>query len=356
MNGKIRVGVIGVGNCTSALVQGVTEYGEERHSLGLMHEKLGGYSIKDIQFVTAFDVTDPKVGKDLSEAIFAEPNNTWRFADVPFLGVPVSRGMTLDGMGPQLQEALTKAPGPSVDVVQTLRATDTKILINFLPVGSEDATRFYAEAALQAGCAFINCMPVFIASDKTGYWPRRFKDAGLPVIGDDVKSQLGATILHRALARLFEDRGLQLDKTYQLNFGGNTDFLNMLDIDRLQSKKISKTQSVQSQLETSLPERDIHVGPSDYVPWLDDQKLAYIRLEGSNFGGAPVSVEVKLEVWDSPNSAGVVIDAIRYAQVALDRGITGSVDAPSSWLMKSPPTQMTDSEALIACEEFITGT
>lgn len=355
MTKPIRVGIIGVGNCASSLVQGVHYYGHQGPAHpGLMHRELGGYRIKDIEFTSAFDVAGPKVGKDLSEAIFAEPNNTIRFVEeVPYLDVPVSRGMTLDGFGPQLEAFVEKAPGPSVDVVKTLKDTNTQVLINFLPVGSEDATRFYAEAALQAGCAFINCMPVFIASDETGYWPTRFMDAGLPIIGDDVKSQLGATILHRTLARLFEERGLVLDKTYQLNFGGNTDFLNMLDRDRLESKKISKTQSVQSQLQYGLNPEDIHVGPSDHVPWLDDRKWAYIRMEGRNFGDAPINVEIKLEVWDSPNSAGVVIEAIRYVAIALERGISGPLNAPSAWLMKSPPTQMTDPEALTACDEWV---
>lgn len=356
MTKPIRVGIVGVGNCASALVQGVYRYTDGLDgTIGMMQPSLGGYEPADIEFSAAFDVTSPKVGKDLSEAILAHPNNTWQFQDVPYLDLEVSRGMTLDGLGPQLSAVLEKAPGPSVDVVRTLQETETQVLVNFLPVGSEDATRFYTEAALQAGCAFVNCMPVFIASDKTGYWPNRFVDAGLPVIGDDVKSQLGATILHRVIAKLFEDRGLKIDRTYQLNFGGNTDFLNMLDRDRLVSKKISKTGSVQSQLHEALGDADIHVGPSDHVPWLDDRKWAYIRLEGENFGEAPVSLELKLEVWDSPNSAGVVIDAIRYARIALDRSMSGPILPPSAWLMKTPPAQMSDEQARVACEAFVLG-
>lgn len=354
---RIKVAIIGVGNCASALVQGVSLYGDGSVECtdGLMHGVLGGYHPRDIEFVAAFDIDADKVGKTLDKAIFSGPNNTLRFFDVKKSETVVSRGMTHDGIGKYLTEKVKKAVGASCDVARVLKDSGAQVVVNYLPVGSEEATKWYVEQTLDAGCAFVNCMPVFIASDSTGYWPRRFESKGLPIIGDDIKSQVGATIVHRVLTRLFEDRGVKLDKTYQLNFGGNTDFLNMLERERLSSKKISKTQSVQSQLETKLPEDKIHVGPSDYVPWLEDRKWCHIRMEGRGFGNAPINIELKLEVWDSPNSAGVVIDAIRCAKLALDRKLKGPVIAPSSYFMKSPPVQMTDDQACVAVERFIEG-
>jgi myo-inositol-1-phosphate synthase len=350
----IKVAIIGVGNCASSLVQGVTYYKdapEDRRVPGLMHVNLGGYHVRDIQFTAAFDIDVNKVGKDLGEAIFAEPNNTYEFTEVPFLNVPVYRGMTHDGLGKYLSQVITKAPGETADIVRILKETGTEVVISYLPVGSEMATKWYVEQILDAGCAFINCIPVFIA--KESYWQRRFQERGLPVIGDDIKSQVGATITHRMLARLFEDRGVRLDRTYQLNFGGNTDFMNMLERERLESKKISKTNAVTSQLGFEMPANDVHVGPSDYVPWLNDRKWAYIRMEGTTFGDVPLNIEVKLEVWDSPNSAGVVIDAIRCAKLALNHKIGGALTAPSAYFMKSPPQQFTDDEARRMLEDYI---
>jgi myo-inositol-1-phosphate synthase len=320
---------------------------------GLMHVELGGYHVRDIEFSAAFDINATKVGRDLSEAIFAEPNNTIRFAEVPPLGVPVHRGMTHDGIGKYLKEVVKKAPGPTDDIVGILQETHTDVVVSYLPVGSEMATKWYVEQILEAGCAFVNCIPVFIASEK--YWQRRFEERGLPLIGDDVKSQVGATIVHRTLASLFGERGVRLDRTYQLNFGGNTDFQNMLERERLESKKISKTRAVTSQLDIPLADGEIHVGPSDFVPWLTDRKWAYIRMEGTTFGGVPLNLELKLEVWDSPNSAGVVIDAVRCAKLGLDRGLAGPLVAPSSYFMKSPPQQFTDQEARERTLRFING-
>ena len=350
----IKVAIIGVGNCASSLVQGVTYYRdapEDQRVPGLMHVNLGGYHVRDIEFTAAFDIDINKVGKDLSEAIFAAPNNTYKFADVPFLNVPVHRGMTHDGLGKYLSQVITKAPGQTADIVRILKETGTEVVISYLPVGSEMATKWYVEQVLDAGCAFINCIPVFIAREP--YWQKRFQEKGLPIIGDDIKSQVGATITHRIMARLFEDRGVRLDRTYQLNFGGNTDFLNMLERERLESKKISKTNAVTSQLGFDLPANDVHVGPSDYVPWLNDRKWAYIRMEGTTFGDVPLNVELKLEVWDSPNSAGVVIDAIRCAKLALNHKIGGALTAPSAYFMKSPPQQYTDDEARRMTEDYI---
>jgi myo-inositol-1-phosphate synthase len=356
--GRINVAIIGVGNCASSLVQGVAKYSNLTNNddvPGIMHPVLGEYGIGDINFVAAFDVDATKVGLDLSEAIFAKPNNTVKFQDVSNLGVTVQRGMTHDGIGKYMSEIITKAPGPTDDVAKILREREVDVVINYLPVGSEEATRWYMEQVLQAGCGLVNCIPVFIASGAGNYWQRRFKDAGAPIIGDDIKSQVGATIVHRVLTRLFMDRGVHLENTYQLNFGGNSDFYNMLERERLYSKKISKTGSVTSQLEYDLPQDNIHVGPSDYVPWLNDRKWAYIRLEGKSFGDVPLNVELKLEVWDSPNSAGVVIDAIRCAKIAKDRGLSGPVLGPSAYFMKSPPVQYTDDEARKKVEEFIQG-
>lgn len=355
-NGKVRVAIIGVGNCTSALVQGVEFYKnaqEDEFVPGLMHNTLGGYHIRDVEFTAAFDVVDTKVGKDLSEAIFAFPNNTIKFAEVPHMGIPVSRGMTHDGLGKYLLEIVKKAPGPTADLIGILKDTKTDVVVNFLPVGSEMATKWYVEQVIEAGCAFVNAIPVFIASSE--YWSPRFKDAGLPIIGDDVKSQVGATIMHRVLTSLFVDRGVQLDHTYQLNFGGNTDFLNMLERERLESKKISKTNAVTSMLPYDLPKEDVHVGPSDYVPWLTDRKWCHVRMEGTTFGNVPLNLETKLEVWDSPNSAGVIIDAVRCAKIALDRGISGPLIGPSSYLMKTPPKQFRDDIAREMTEAFIRG-
>lgn len=356
MSKKIRVAIIGVGNCASSLVQGVHYYRNARDGddiPGLMHVNLGGYHIGDIEFSAAFDIADTKVDRDLAEAIFAEPNNTYHFADVPKLGVPVSRGMTHDGIGKYLSTVIRKSKRDTDDIVGILRDTKTDVVVNFLPVGSEMATKWYVEQVLDAGCAFINCIPVFIASQE--YWRRRFEEKGLPIIGDDIKSQVGATITHRVLTTLFKERGVRLDRTYQLNFGGNTDFLNMLERERLESKKISKTNAVTSQLGYELPAEQVHVGPSDYVPWLGDRKWCYIRMEGTTFGDVPLNLELKLEVWDSPNSAGVVIDAIRCAKLALDRGIAGALYGPSSYFMKTPPRQFTDYEAHDLTERFIRG-
>ena len=353
---KIKVALIGVGNCASSLVQGIQYYRDakgEDSVPGLMHVNLGDYHISDVEFVAAFDVDKNKVGKDLSEAIFTEPNNTYKFSDVPNLGVTVSRGMTHDGLGKYLSEIITKAPNATSDIVRILKETETDVVVSYLPVGSEEATKWYVEQVLQAGCALINCIPVFIARED--YWQQRFQEQGLPIIGDDIKSQVGATILHRILTRLFADRGVLLDRTYQLNFGGNTDFLNMLERERLVSKKISKTNAVTSQLDKPLPEGNIHIGPSDHVPWLQDRKWCYVRMEGTGFGEVPLSIEAKLEVWDSPNSAGVVIDAIRCCKLALDRGISGALTGPSAYFMKSPPHQFTDERAHTMTEEFITG-
>ncbi len=356
MKNKIRVGIIGVGNCASSLVQGVEFYrdaSEDDLVPGLMHVDLGGYHVRDIEFSAAFDINTTKVGRDLGEAIFAEPNNTIKFSDVPKLGVKVHRGMTHDGLGKYLKKVIKKSPASTDDIIGILKKTKTDVVISYLPVGSEMATKWYVEQILEAGCGFINCVPVFIASQP--YWQRRFEERGLPIIGDDIKSQVGATIAHRVLTNLFRDRGVRLDRTYQLNFGGNTDFLNMLERDRLESKKISKTQAVTSQMSHALPANDVHVGPSDYVPWLTDRKWCYIRMEGTTFGNVPINCEMKMEVWDSPNSAGVVMDAIRCAKLALDRKLSGSLVAPSSYFMKSPPVQFTDDEARIKVEEFIRG-
>ena len=351
---KVRVAIIGVGNCASSLVQGVEYYKDANPDdfvPGLMHVDLGGYHISDIEFTAAFDVTTDKVGKDLSEAIWAGQNNTIKFADVPHMGVPVHRGMTHDGLGKYLSEVVEKAPGETDDVVGILKATNTDVVINYLPVGSEEAAKWYTEQILAAGCAMVNCMPVFIASQN--YWQRRFEEAGVPIIGDDIKSQVGATITHRVLMSIFRDRGVKVDRTFQLNFGGNSDFMNMLERDRLESKKISKTNAVTSTLPYELGDKNVHVGPSDYVPWLEDRKWAYIRLEGTAFGDVPLNAELKVEVWDSPNSAGVVIDAVRLAKLALNNGVSGALGAPSSYLMKSPPVQHPDDEARDATEQFI---
>jgi myo-inositol-1-phosphate synthase len=353
---KIRVGIVGVGNCASSLVQGVEYYSKARvdeRVPGLMHVALGPYHVGDVEFSCAFDVDSSKVGLDLADAIWAEPNNTTRFSDVPTLDVEVQRGPTLDGLGKFYRDEITESDVRPVDVGEVLRRTKTDVLVNYLPVGSEEAARFYAEQALASGVALINCMPVFIASD--GTWARRFEAAGVPIVGDDIKSQLGATISHRVLSKLFEDRGVIIDHTYQLNFGGNMDFKNMLERERLMSKKISKTQSVTSQISGGIDAEDIHIGPSDHVPWLKDRKWAYIRIEGREFGDVPVSMELKLEVWDSPNSAGVVIDAVRCAKLALDRGIGGPLRGPSAYFMKSPPKQYADSAARDLVEAFIAG-
>ncbi len=356
MKQTIRVALVGVGNCASSLVQGVEYYRntyDDGAVPGLMHLTLGGYHISDITFVAAFDVAATKVGHDLADAIYAQPNNTYRFANVPRTGIRVRRGPTLDGLSGYVTDVVEESEAEAVDVVQVLRESGAEVLVSYLPVGSEAATRWYAEAALAAGCAFINCVPVFIASQRE--WRERFAAAGLPIIGDDIKSQVGATITHRVLTTLFEDRGVRLDRTYQLNFGGNTDFLNMLDRNRLESKKISKTNAVNSMLDTSLPAQNIHVGPSDYVPWLGDRKWCYIRMEGTSFGDVPLNLELKLEVWDSPNSAGVVIDAIRCARLGLDRGIGGALGGPSAYFMKTPPRQYADHEARVLTEAFIAG-
>ena len=354
---KVRVALIGVGNCANSLLQGVEFYKDaptDQLVPGLMHVDLGGYHVRDIEFTAAFDVTTDKVDKDLSEAIWAHPNDTIRFAEVPSTGIRVSRGMTHDGLGQYISKVATKAPGETSDVTGILRETKTDVVVNYLPVGSETATKWYAEQILNAGCAMVNCMPVFIAREP--YWQRRFATAGVPIIGDDIKSQVGATITHRVLTSLFKDRGVRLDRTMQLNVGGNSDFLNMLERERLESKKISKTNAVTSMLPYDLGPGNVHVGPSDHVPWLTDRKWAYIRMEGSSFGNVPLNVELKLEVWDSPNSAGVVIDAVRCAKVALDRGIAGTIAGPSAYFMKSPPVQYHDDVARRMVEEFIDGT
>ncbi len=357
MGREVRVAIVGIGNCASSLVQGVSFYRDisaNEQVPGLMHADLGGYKVGDVAFVTAFDVAAQKVGRDLSEAIGAEPNNTQVFAEVAHSGVTVQRGPTLDGLGRYVRDVVAESDAPQVDVARALRDSGAEILVSYLPVGSEQATRFYAEQALAAGCAFVNCIPVFIASDPA--WRARFEQARLPLLGDDIKSQVGATIVHRVLANLFRERGVRLDRTYQLNFGGNTDFQNMLERERLESKKVSKTRAVTSQLDIQLPPGDVHVGPSDHVPWLLDRKWAYIRLEGTTFGNVPLNMEVKLEVWDSPNSAGVVIDAVRCAKLALDRGEGGALVGPSSYFMKSPPEQFDDHEARLRTEAFINGT
>jgi myo-inositol-1-phosphate synthase len=353
---KIRVAIVGVGNCASSLVQGVEFYKNTRDDEfipGLMHAKLGGYRISDIQFSAAFEVDKNKVGKDLSQAIFTQPNNTIKFANVPKLGVEVQRGMTHDGLGKYLSKVIEKHPSHTVDVTQVLKNTKTDVVLNYLPVGSEFATKWYVEQALDAECAVVNCIPVFIAREKR--WQQIFEKRGLPIIGDDIKSQVGATIVHRVLTHLFRERGVKLERTVQLNVGGNTDFLNMLERERLESKKISKTNAVTSILDYKLPSDNVHIGPSDYVPWLLDRKWAYIRLEGTTFGNVPLNLELKLEVWDSPNSAGVVIDAVRCAKLALDRGITGALKAPSAYFMKSPPEQYPDDVARDMLEDFIEG-
>ena len=353
-DGKVRVALIGVGNCANSLLQGVEYYKDapdDQFVPGLMHVNLGGYHVSDVEFTAAFDVVKGKVGKDLSEAMWAHPNNTIKFADVPKTGIKVSRGMTHDGIGKYLSQIVEKAPGKTDDIVKILKETKTDVVVNYLPVGSEMATKWYAEQILEAGCAMVNCMPVFIARED--YWNDRFKQAGVPIIGDDIKSQVGATITHRVLTSLFRERGVHLDKTMQLNVGGNSDFLNMLERERLESKKISKTNAVTSMLDYDLGEGNVHVGPSDYVPWLTDRKWAYIRMEGSSFGDVPLNVELKLEVWDSPNSAGIVIDAVRLAKLALNNGISGSLVEPSSYLMKSPPKQIQDDEAHELTEQFI---
>ncbi len=352
--GRINVAVIGLGNCASSLIQGIHKYGEVDENSspvpGVMHNVLGGYTIGDVNVVAAFDVDKEKVGVDINEAIFAKTNNALPFHEVPSAGIKVDRGMTHDGIGQYLEDVVEKAPGATSDIVGILREREVDVVINYLPVGSEQATKWYVEQVLAAGCAFVNCIPVFIASE--AYWQKRFDDRGLPVVGDDIKSQVGATIIHRLLARLFEDRGVRLDKTYQLNFGGNTDFYNMLERSRLVTKKISKTQSVQSQLEKDLPTDDVHISPSDHVAWLEDRKWAYIRLEGTSWGDVPLNVELKLEVEDSPNSAGVAIDAIRSAKIAMDKGLSGAVEPASAYFMKSPPVQMRDDDARKAVIEF----
>ena len=353
---KVRVAIIGVGNCASSLVQGVHYYKDatdDETVPGIMNVNLAGYHISDIEFTMGIDVNVTKVGKDLSEAIFAEPNNTYKFARVPKMNVPVVRGMTHDGLGKYLKEVITKAPGPTADIANLLKETKTDVVLNFLPVGSEMATKWYVEQALEAGCAFVNGIPVFIASQE--YWANRFREKGLPILGDDIKSQVGATILHRVLTTLFVDRGVRLDRTYQLNFGGNTDFLNMLERDRLESKKISKTGAVTSMLPYDIGEGNVHVGPSDHVPWLSDRKWCYVRMEGTTFGEVPLNVEAKLEVWDSPNSAGVMIDAVRCAKIALDRGLSGPIIAPSSYFFKTPPKQFRDSVCKEMTEAFVAG-
>ena len=353
---KVRVAIIGVGNCASSLVQGVQFYKDTPDDAtvpGLMHVNLGGYHVSDIEFTLGIDVVDTKVGKDLGEAIYAFPNNTYKFADVPLMNVPVVRGMTHDGLGKYLSQILTKAPGPTADIIHLLKKTKTDVVVSYLPVGSEMATKWYVEQILEAGCAFVNAIPVFISS--SDYWADRFRQKGLPIIGDDIKSQLGATILPRVLTSLFVDRGVRLDRTYQLNFGGNTDFMNMLERERLESKKISKTGAVTSMLPYKLDPTNVHVGPSDYVPWLTDRKWCHIRMEGTTFGDVPLNLETKLEVWDSPNSAGVVIDAVRCAKLALDRGLSGPLIAPSSYFMKTPPKQFRDNIARDMTEAFIRG-
>jgi myo-inositol-1-phosphate synthase len=352
---KVRVAIIGVGNCASSFVQGAQYYRDasaQEQVPGLMHVDLGGYHVRDIEFTAAFDIDADKVGKDLSEAIFSGQNNTIKFVDsVPRLGVEVQRGMTHDGLGKYLKEKIVKAPGPTADIVEILQATKTDVVVSYLPVGSEEATKWYVEQVLEAGCGFVNCIPVFIAREQ--YWDKRFKKAGVPIVGDDIKSQVGATIVHRTLARLFHERGVRMQRTSQLNVGGNMDFYNMLERERLESKKISKTNAVTSVMGHDLPSGDVHVGPSDYVPWLTDRKWAHIRMEGQAFGDVPLNLELKLEVWDSPNSAGIVIDAVRCCKLALDHGLSGQLDGPSSYLMKSPMHQRPDEEARALTERFI---
>ncbi|WP_374471856.1 inositol-3-phosphate synthase [Phenylobacterium sp.] len=353
---KLRVGIVGVGNCASSFVQGLSHYAEASSNEpppGLMHVELGGYHVGDIQVAAAFDIHAGKVGHDVGEAILAPPNNTYVFERPRKTGVTVLRGPTLDGIGRYMEADIAEAEVPEVDVAEALRASNTDVLVSYLPVGSQRATEYYAQQALEAGCAFVNCIPVFIASNPV--WAKRFETRGLPIIGDDIKSQVGATILHREIVNLFRERGVRVDRTYQLNFGGNADFKNMLERERLHSKKISKTQAVTSQLDVPLAEDDVHVGPSDYVPWLTDRKWAHIRVEGTTFGGVPLNVELKLEVWDSPNSAGIVIDAVRCAKLGLDRKLSGPLLGPSSYFMKSPPEQYTDNEARERTERFIAG-
>jgi len=354
--GDIRVAIVGVGNCANSLVQGVTYYKDaaiDQEIPGLMHAVVGEYHINNVKFVAAFDVDVKKVGLDLADAIWASENNTIKFSDVAKTGVPVLRGVTLDGLGKYYKETIQESTVAPVDVVATLKAEEVDVLICYLPVGSEEAAKYYAQCAIDAGCAFVNALPVFIASDPV--WARKFEDAGLPIVGDDIKSQVGATITHRIMAKLFQDRGVHLDRTYQLNVGGNMDFKNMLERDRLESKKISKTNSVTSQLEHDLGAKNVHIGPSDYIPWLDDRKWAYVRLEGRAFGDVPLNLEYKLEVWDSPNSAGVIIDALRCAKIGLDRKIGGALLSPSSYFMKTPPVQYTDEQAHNKVEDFISG-
>ncbi len=353
---KVRVALIGVGNCASSLVQGVHYYRSAQPDdfvPGLMHVNMAGYHVRDIEFSAAFDIDINKVGHDISEAIYASPNNTYRFAEVPSLGAKVYRGMTHDGLGKYLSQVITKAPGQTDDIVKILKDTGTDVVVNYLPVGSETATKWYVEQILRAGVGLVNCIPVFIAREN--YWQQRFKEANLPVIGDDIKSQVGATIVHRMLTRLFRERGVKVERTMQLNVGGNTDFYNMLERERLESKKISKTNAVTSQLDYDLGDENVHIGPSDYVPWLTDRKWAYIRVEGRTFGDVPLNAELKLEVWDSPNSAGVVIDAVRMVKLALDRGLSGTLEGPSAYLMKSPPIQHPDDVAHDMTEAFIRG-
>jgi inositol 1-phosphate synthase len=353
---KVRVAIVGVGNCASSLVQGLEYYKdatEDERVPGLMHVRFGEYHVSDVEVVTAFDVDAKKVGLDLSEAIFASENNTIKFADVPPTGVIVQRGHTLDGLGDYYQEIITESDDPAVDVVAALREAEVDVLVSYLPVGSEQADRFYAQCAIDAKVGFVNALPVFIASDPT--WAKKFEEAGVPIVGDDIKSQVGATITHRVMAKLFEDRGVELLRTYQLNFGGNMDFMNMLERKRLMSKKISKTQAVTSQIPHEMAKADVHIGPSDHVPWLDDRKFAYVRLEGRSFGDTPLNLEYKLEVWDSPNSAGVIIDALRACKIAKDRGIGGPVTSPSSYFMKSPPEQFADDVCHDLVEKFIAG-
>ena len=352
----LRVGIVGVGNCASSFVQGLTYYRDANSNEpvpGLMNVELGGYHVGDIEVASAFDINAAKVGKDVSEAIFASPNNTERFARPDPTGVRVSRGPTFDGVGKYMRDEIPESDAPVDDVVDIQRRSKTDVLVSYLPVGSQQATEFYAEQALKAGCAFVNCIPVFIASNPA--WAKRFEERGLPIIGDDIKSQVGATIVHRVLTNLFKERGVRLDRTYQLNFGGNADFQNMLERERLESKKISKTQAVTSQLDVPLSPENVHVGPSDHVPWLTDRKWCYIRMEGTTFGGVPLNCELKLEVWDSPNSAGIVIDAVRCAKLALDRGVGGPLTGPSSYFMKSPPIQFTDNEARDRTIRFVAG-
>ncbi len=353
---KIRVGIVGVGNCASSLVQGIEFYREAKSSdtiPGLMHVNFGGYHVNDVEFVAAFDVDADKVGKDLSQAIWASENNTYKFTDVPELGVTVSRGVTLDGLGDYYRATIEESDAPEVDVVKVLKEQKVDVLVSYLPVGSEEADKFYAQCAIDAGVGFVNCLPVFIASNPE--WAKKFTDAGVPIVGDDIKSQYGATISHRDIVRLMEERGVRIDRTYQLNVGGNMDFKNMLQRNRLESKKISKTNAVTSNMTGPVNDRDIHVGPSDYVPWLDDRKFAFVRIEGTTFGEVPIQMEYKLEVWDSPNSAGIVIDAIRAAKIALDRGVGGPILSAASYLMKSPPEQRRDNIARESVEAFIRG-